>query len=353
MDLSDIKLLASKNIDLNKTRYYSDNIPDPLEVDKRSSFPRKIYWYYKNMFLQKKLFGKIEALRKNLDIKVFIGVFSGVLPLTFYLFDSPRRAGVIYSNMDSWFVDVHRDMKKLWYRKYYSFNNAIENSDAVDFLSPFILEGIRDRGIKIDDNRAFISPCSFVDYSKCLVGDKNDIEIAFASRLEPDKNPIMFLEAATVISKEFPDVKFHLLGEGILAFDIEKYINEHNLNKVVNFCFHKNPPDVFKNTSIFVSLQSGTNYPSQSILEAMACENAIIASNKGDTGLFINDKNGVLINLNAGELISSIRSLITNKDHTKALGTYARNFALENHNIERFVDYYIKLIEKVASKSLG
>jgi glycosyltransferase involved in cell wall biosynthesis len=351
VDLSDAKHLASKNIELKNTRYYSDNIPDPLEVDKNFSYPRKIYWYYKNMLRQKKLFKKIESIRKNLNIEVFIGVFSGVLPLTFYFSDSPRKARVIFSNMDSWFVDVHRDMKKLWYRKYYSFNDAMENSDAVDFLSPYILEGIRERGVKIDADRAFISPCSFADYSKCFVGTKDKVEIAFASRLEPDKNPIIFLKAVAEINKEFPEVRFHLLGEGSLAFEIEKYINDHNLNSVVNFRFHRNPLDVFKNTSIFVSLQSGTNYPSQSILEAMACGNAIIASNKGDTNLFINETNGLLIDLKVNELVAAIRSLIINKDKTRMLGANARNFALKNHNIEKFVDYYIELIRKVASKS--
>jgi glycosyltransferase involved in cell wall biosynthesis len=252
--------------------------------------------------------------------------------------------------MDSWFTDVHTNMKRLWYRKYYSFNYAIENADAVDYLSPYILKGIRERGLKIDDERIFISPCSFIDYSKCNTGDKKNIEIAFASRLEPDKNPMMFLEAVSEINKEYPHVKFHLLGEGTLAFEIEKYITLHNLKNVVNFKFHNNPPEVFSNTSIFVSLQSGTNYPSQSILEAMACGNAIIASNTGDTNLFINKDNGVLISLNPKELTESLKNLILNKDKTLSMGIAANNYVRKNHTLEKFADYYEKLVEKIAGR---
>jgi glycosyltransferase involved in cell wall biosynthesis len=255
--------------------------------------------------------------------------------------------------MDSYFIDVHRDMKKLWYRKYYSFNYALENADAVDFLSQYILNGIKERGINLDEKKAYISPCSFADYSRCTSGNKSNFEVAFASRLEPEKNPIMFLQAASIINREFPYVKFHLLGEGTLAFEVEKYINENNLKETVNFCFHKNPPEVFKNTSIFVSLQSGSNYPSQSILEAMACGNAIIASNTGDTNLMVNESNGILINLGRDELVKALRELIANREKTKQLGIAAQKYVIENHNIEKFTDYYLDLIIKVHKSKIS
>lgn len=349
IDTQNPKNLVAKNIAFRKTRYYADNIPDPQIVDKNTYFPKKTYWYFKNKFRQKGLHRQIEKFRRIHNIEVFIGVFSGMLPLVFYLNQTPRKAAVIFSDMDSWFSDVHSNMKRLWYRRFYSFNYALENADIVDFLSPFIYDEIRKKGIKIKDSVARIAPCSFADYTKCESGDKTEFEIAFASRLEPDKNPIIYLEAAKIISKEFPNIRFHILGEGSLAFEIEKFIADNQLDKIISFQFHKNPPDIFKFTSIFVSLQSFTNYPSQSILEAMACGNAIIASNKGDTNLFINEKNGVLIDLNTGDLIKAMRFLIINKNHTAALGTYARRFALENHNIEKFEDYYIRLINEARS----
>jgi glycosyltransferase involved in cell wall biosynthesis len=185
------------------------------------------------------------------------------------------------------------------------------------------------------------------------MGDKSNFEIAFASRLEQDKNPMLFLEAAKIISKEFQYVKFHILGEGSLAYEIEKFIDVNNLSNIVNFQFHRNPPEIFKNTSVFVSLQSGTNYPSQSILEAMACGNAIVASNTGDTHLFINNNNGILINLSVQEICAALRNLITNKEKTHALGKAARTFAVNNHTIERFTDYYLNLISKVYSKEIN
>lgn len=274
-------------------------------------------------------------------------MFGGIIPLTFYMNESPSRAGIIFSDMDSWFTDVLEDAARLWYRKYYSFNYALENADAVDFLSPYILDGVRNRGIKLNEERSFVAPCSFIDYSKCVIGKKENFEISFASRLEPDKNPMMYLEAAKVILEEFPQVKFHLLGEGSLVYDIENFISQNKLNDSVNFRFHNNPPEIFAETSVFVSLQSHTNYPSQSVLEAMAGGNAIIATGNGDTHLFINEKNGVLIKPNAGSLATALRSMIINIKNTRMLGNYASAYARKNHTVEKYTEYYLDLIKKV------
>ena len=294
--------------------------PDPVELDRRTMLPRKIYWYYKNKFRQGKLFREIDRIRNDNNIEVFIGVFSGILPLVFYLDQNTKQPSVIFSNMDSWFSDVHSDMKKLWYRKYYSFNYAMENVDMVDFLSPYIAEGVKHRNVYIPDSKISVAPSSFADYTKCRIGKKEEFQIAFSSRLEPGKNPLLYLEAAAEVLKSHPDVKFHLLGEGTLDAEIRNFITANGLQSNISIAFNPNPPEVFAETSVFVSLQSGTNYPSQSILEAMACGNAIIASNEGDTGMFINSGNGILVELNKDSLISAMKRLIEDPGYTKTLG---------------------------------
>lgn len=335
-------------------RFYKVAYSDPVEEDERHTIFRKIYWFYRNKRSQYRIFRKIEKLRSELDIKAFYAVFSGVLPLVFYLNEKPRRVSVIFSDMDSWFAEVHSDMKKLWYRKYYSFNHALENADAVDFLSPYIFEGVKKLGVKMNESSVHISPCSFADYSHCSVGEKRSVgfQVAFCGRLEPDKNPMLYLEAAGEILKKYPDVKFHILGEGTLVRNIKEYIDSRDLSLAVNFQFHKNPPEVFKKTSVFVSLQSNTNYPSQSVLEAMACGNAVIASNRGDTNLLINETDGMLVGLNKDDLVAALVKLIMDPQLAKSLGENGRNAVLKNHTIEKFTEYFIGLIGKANEKTL-
>lgn len=326
---------------------YNDITPDPFDVDRNTSLARKIYWFYKNKRRQKKIFLQIEHIRKQNNIKVLIGVFAGGLPLVFYKENNISGVKIIFSDMDSWFSEVLSDTKRLWYRKYYSFNNILHLADTVDFLSPYIAEGVKKLGVEIPGEKISIAPCSFIDYSKCIIGEKKEFEIAFAARLEPEKNPLMYLDAARAVLTEYPHVKFHLLGEGSLVSVIKENIEKNGLREKVNFTFHKNPPEIFSRTTVFVSLQSGTNYPSQSILEAMACGNAIVASRTGDTELFVNSANGVLTELNSEAVAGALKKLIADPSRTRSLGLAAAKFAAENHTAERVSDYYTKLIKSV------
>jgi len=334
-------------------RSYRKVILDPLGTDERASFARKTYWYYKNKLRQYNYWKTIENYRRKFDMKVFCGVFSGILPLVFYMNRKPQKASVIFSNMDSWFCDVHRDMKKLWYRKYYSYNFAMENCDVADFLSPYILDGVKELGVRLKTESVSVSPCSFIDYSKCKDSENKKPEVVFCSRLEPDKNPLLYLEAAKVILKNHPDIKFHLLGEGSLVNEIKRYIEENNLGKNINFTFHKNPPELFSRTLIFVSLQTSTNYPSQSLLEAMACGNAVVASDTGDTRLLVNENNGILVPLNVKMITEAIESLLNRKDLALKLGRRSSNDVRTRHNIENYSNYFLGLIQKAYEKNFS
>ncbi len=335
----------------NKPTVYDDKIKDPAETDMNASYLRKVYWFFKNKLKQKRLFREIDAIRSLKNIQVFTGIFAGVLPLVFYFDMVSSRPAVIYSDMDSWFSEILPDKKKFWYRKYYSFNYTLENVDHIDFLSPFILDGVKKRNINIDSSKVSVAPCSFIDYSKSSVGKKDVMQIAFASRMEPDKNPMLYLETAKIVLSTHPDVKFHILGEGSLVNEIKAFIADNKLEEKILFRFHPNPLEIFAESSIFVSLQSGTNYPSQSMIEAMACGNAVIASNTGDTHLLINETNGILVELELKELVDALLKLIGDKEQTLIKGTSARKFVLKNHTIERYIEYFTDILISVHGKN--
>lgn len=311
---------------------------------------RKISRYLKSFLSNYFVFNEIKKYQKKFNINVFMGVYSGIIPLYFYLRSKKKETGIIFCDMDSWFSEVLPKEKKYWYRKYSSFNYALENSDYVDFLSPFILEGVKERGIKIKDESVSITPCSFTDYSKCTIGNKSIFKVAFAGRLEKNKNPDIFLEAAFNLSKKYPEIIFHIMGEGRLSANVQSQITNSGLNNIVFHGFHPQPTDILADTSVFVSIQTTNNYPSQSVLEAMGCGNAIVATNVGDTAMFINESNGILINLDAKELSDAIETLYLNKGLRDKLGNYAYSYVRENHTVEKMADYYISLFNKTSSK---
>ena len=316
----------------------------------KRTYSYRLYYYLRSKRLQYKRYKEIDQKRKQLGIACFIGVYSGILPLYFYYKKNKSRPGIIFSNMDSWLSNISVNPRKEWYRKYVSFNYALENSDLVDFLSPFIYEGVRKLGIKIQVEKVNITPCSFTDYSKCHIGAKNKFRIAFSGRLENDKNPVMFIDAAQVLAKEHPEVEFHVMGEGRLSETIPELVINSGLSNIIFHGFHNNPPEVLAETSLFVSIQTTNNYPSQSVLEAMACGNAIIASDVGDTRLFINELNGTLIPLELNAITNAIREYIKNPQSAIKKGLYAADYVRKEFTIEKVADYYLGLFEKAAHR---
>lgn len=340
-------------IPIGKKEIYSNNIKVKSNSSNKSgnkneqtdiSFLRKVYRWLKSYKTQYILYSEIEKYRKKLNINVFMGVFSGILPLYFYLKKKRRKVGVIFCNMDSWFSDVLPKEKTFWHRKYSSFNYALENCDYIDFLSPFIIDGVKKRGIKVKNESISIAPCSFTDYSKCRIGDKSKFQVAFAGRLENDKNPLVFLSAAKILTEKYTDISFHVMGEGRLSAKVKEEVK--GFNNIIYHGFHSSPTDIFSDSSVFVSIQTTNNYPSQSVLEAMACGNAIIATDVGDTRMFINADNGILIDLNINELANAIESLYLNKELRERLGNFAYNYVREKHTIQKSALYYENLIKE-------
>ena len=348
----EFNIFSSKILNNGKKESFEDKSPEfaknSIICDKELSLPKGVFQYVKSYIKQYYLFMQIEKFRKRKKIKVFLGVYNGILPLYFYLNKRKRNTGIIFSDMDSWFFNVNNRDNDYWYKKYDSFNYGLENSDNIDFLSPFIAEGILERKVKLNKASISITPCSFSDYRKCVPGDKKDFLVSYAARIFPDKNPMLYLEAAKIIVKKYPFVKFNLMGEGsgYLQQELKNFIDLNRLKDNVLLGFHPNPPEVFSKSTIFVSIQTTNNYPSQSVLEAMACGNAIIASDVGDTRMFVNDEVGILIPLELNSLVNALERLINNKEQALMLCKNAREFVLKNHTLEKCSEYYLDMFEQ-------
>ena len=195
-----------------------------------------------------------------------------------------------------------------------------------------------------------ITPCSFTDYSKCRTGNKSIFQVAFAGRLEKEKNPDLYFRGCCRLSGKYPEIIFHIMGEGRLSSDIKEKVTASGLPNIIFHGFHPQPTEILADTSVFVSIQSTNNYPSQSVLEAMACGNAIVATDVGDTRFFINENNGILIALDIIELVNAIETLYLDKELRDRLCKNAYSYVRENHTIEKMADYYVDLFNKTSSK---
>ena len=109
------------------------------------------------------------------------------------------------------------------------------------------------------------------------------------------------------------------MGEGSLFTGLSIRKEELKLNNVYFEGGVSDPSIYLMKSKIFISIQSDNNYPSQSLLEAMASENAIVASDVGETRRIVTDKEGILIPLSAKKIVEALKFLFNHSDHCRKI----------------------------------
>jgi len=223
-------------------------------------------------------------------------------------------------------------------------------SSLIDLLYP---SGIRSKWLKRYIRKINITPCSFTDYELFKPAVRKENIVSFVGRLIPEKNPILFLETILRIKSLYPEAilnwKFVIVGKGKLEKKMRGFINKYSLNEIVELSSVHSSHELLSKSKIFVSLQYPTNYPSQSLIEAMATENSVICTDDEDTRLLINSTNGILIPMDANKLMEALNILIDNDILRANLGRKAREKVLKEHRLDIFASYMMNLWSKAIS----
>lgn len=240
------------------------------------------------------------------------------------------------------FVDSHNPDRILDSKR---FRKILNESFRIDCLS----EDLRKKVLKLkdtDERQVFNTPCSFIDYSDTGIGKKSKV-VCFVGRFDDGKGIDILLSALPVLLDNHPDLTVKILGSGQHEARIIDFIKKKKFKNVqIGFC--KEPIAVLKESMIFLSLQEKENYPSQSLIEAMACGNAIIATDVGMTRHIVNDEVGVLIKRDPNDLINAVDQLLSNETVALEKGRKARAKVIKEHTVDRFWKY---LLESFINKS--
>lgn len=186
--------------------------------------------------------------------------------------------------------------------------------------------------------RIFTAPCSFIDYGQVLVAPKERL-VAFVGRMEKVKNPEVFVSAIEIAAKHRDNFRAVMLGTGRLDQKISNLIVKKNLNNILLKTYSSNPFELLSRAALFVSIQEFDNYPSQSLIEAMASGCAVIASDRGETKKLVTDDVGFCVPLSAEAVAERIIQMLDNFDRTVLMGHFARAKVMNEHTITRYANY--------------
>ncbi len=222
---------------------------------------------------------------------------------------------------------------------------AMRRCHAIDALSSSIRDDLISRGI--DGDKIQVAPCSFTNLSLCKPALQKKKWVVFATRFVDHKNPLLLAQAIPKVVAQDPDVHFYLLGEGYLQAQLESLVQDLKVASYVTIRFEPYPTRILSQSSIFVSLQDEENYPSQSLLEAMACGNAIVATDVGETWRLVDEANGIRIPPTVDAVASAIIRLLKDPQLPQR-GLASRQRVLSEHTPERFFAYIVNLYQTTA-----
>jgi L-malate glycosyltransferase len=157
--------------------------------------------------------------------------------------------------------------------------------------------------------------------------------------LVPHKGQRHLIEAAAIVVQQVPDARFVIAGEGELRPQLERQIKERRLEKHVFLTgFRPDVLSVHKAFDVFV-MSSVTEGLGTSLLDAMACGKAIVATTAGGMPEVVTDgENGLLVPPRDAEaLASAIVTLLTDESTRARMGAAGLARVRADFSAERMV----------------
>jgi glycosyltransferase involved in cell wall biosynthesis len=171
--------------------------------------------------------------------------------------------------------------------------------------------------------------------------------------LVPHKGQRYLIEAAPLVLQEVPDARFLVFGEGELRQPLEQSIRRQGLEKHVMLPGFR--PDVLsflKAFDVFV-MSSITEGLGTSLLDAMACRTAIVATHAGGIPEVVAEgETGFLVPVrDAAALADRIVRLLRRPELRAAFGEAGRRRVEARFSVDRMVEATLRAYARVADRS--
>jgi glycosyltransferase involved in cell wall biosynthesis len=277
----------------------------------------------------------IRQIQKK-QIKTIYGVWQG--GIWTWMWCRLLKVKLIFSVNSSGMLNMETNVTKFFDSQYW----VLQHADVADFLSPSLKENYtREMGGKIGGH-CVVTPNSFIDYTHYYAVFPKKPWVVFLGRLEPIKNPMIFLEAVRIIQQTMPavEITYFVMGTGNMLNSMQRFVSRNQLRNVRFTGLHSKPWQILRESSVFVSLQRDENYPSQSLIEAMACENGIVVTDVGDTRMLVTESEGLFTNAEPMDVADNIIKLLINPDLREKTGEKAREKVIHYHTIDRFARWF-------------
>jgi len=213
-------------------------------------------------------------------------------------------------------------------------SEAIRQMLVADGVSPERTVTVHE-GIDVDHVRAAppvnVHEVFWLPHNAPVVGN--------VAALVPHKGHRHLIEAARLVNRQMPDVRFIILGEGELRESLERQVREYHLEKHVFLPgFRTDVLGCMKGFDLF-AMSSVTEGLGTALLDAMACERAIVATRTGGIPEVVED--GVTGRLAAprdhAAMAQLLLALLADDDMRRQMGAAGLARVQARFTVERMV----------------
>ena len=232
---------------------------------------------------------------------------------------------------------------------------ADSHGDFLCEFEKFPKEKVRVIRNGIDCDRFCPSDSARVELRDELELSSNTPLIGIVAALRSEKNHSMLVRAAAQMHGQYPDAHWVIIGDGPERSKIESLASELRISDRLHLLGTRHDTDrLVAGLDVFVLCSLNEASP-VSILEALACEVPVVATDVGSVGESIVDgQTGFLIESeDVGALADRAARLLSDAELRRAMGSAGRRLVLDSGSLDSMVSGYqqmaIELYDRRAS----
>lgn len=227
---------------------------------------------------------------------------------------------------------------------------AYRCADFIWVTTPEISSFVQ-REFSISNQRILVFP-NWIDTELFRFFDTGPVfenRILYIGRLSAEKNIPLLIRAAGELK-----LSVDIVGEGPQKDDLVACGRTFNAEiRFLGRLSNSDLPDLINRYPIFVLCSNYEGSP-KALLEAMACESAVIGTNKpGIRNVIIHNDNGLICDSEVESLKTAISTLHADTALRRALGNEARRSIVSGHSRARALSHEIAIIDKIAKSEMS
>jgi len=219
------------------------------------------------------------------------------------------------------------------------------------FVAKILKEnGIAENKIKVVRSSIDLSHIDVPPYKKRELGVDDNVKILLnAGALVPHKDHFTLLNAFAEVKKVFNNIVLLIAGSGLLQKDIQSEIDKLHLSPHVRLLGYRNDvPRLIRTSDMYIS-SSWSEGLGTSILEALASEKPVVATEAGGVSeMVINHETGLLVpNKNPQLLAEAIIYMLSHSEEATNMAKKGRKHVEDNFTVTRMVNETLSVYQKL------